>query len=325
MLREPPAVLPAGAHVLSLDDRFRFEERFAREPTCLAAYAFAPHVIWGTLLRYWWIELAGHLCLFAEDSAGCFMAVPPLGPSTGATQNQGDEGVATAWREAFALMRRRNGGSMVSRVENVPEELVPLVLDLGYVARRKEADYLYRRADLVALRGDRYRSQRAAYNRFLRTAGAIRYEVYRGQDRDDCLDLFQDWRNQRLSATETQGDEPASLARCLLEDAGLAHSTMLDLWDVLGLVGRVVRIDGRIRAYTFGYPRNREVFCVLAEIADRSIPGLSAYVFRELCREATGYTLVNTMDDSGLASLARSKRSYHPDRMIANYIVTEAG
>lgn len=323
MLREPPATLPPGARELSVGDRIRFEERLTDVPTCLAAYAFAPHVIWRALLTYWWMELAGHLCLFAEDSAGCFMALPPLGPSPDPTHHRSDDGIAAAWREAFALMRRRNGSSRVSRVENVPEELVSLVIDLGYVARPKEADYLYRRSDLVALRGDRYRSQRAAYNRFLRTAGVIRYDPYREEDRHDCLALFQEWRRQRLSAIEAQGDEAASLVRCLLEDAFPAHATILDLGPALGLVGRVVRIDGRICAYTFGYPRNREVFCVLAEITDRSMPGLAAYIFRELCRDVTGYTFVNTMDDSGLASLARAKCSYHPDRMIANYIVTE--
>lgn len=325
-VQDPPAALPPGARLLWLDDRLAFEARLAGEPTPLAAYALAPHVIWRTLLTYWWIELAGHLCLFAESPGGCFLALPPLGPSHAADHHRchTEDACVSAWQESFALMRQRNGGSMVSRVENVPEELVPVVQELGFVTRPKDSDYLYRRSDLVALRGDRYKSQRAAFNRFIRTARPFRYDVYREEDRTGCLQLFQDWRMQRLAGLQACGDGANELARRLIEDAAPAHAAILDLWSPLGLVGRVVRVDGRVRAYTFGYPRNAQVFCVLVEIADRSIPALAAYIFREFCREATGYTYVNTMDDSCLVTLARSKHGYHPDRMVANYIATEA-
>jgi len=88
----------------------------------------------------------------------------------------------------------------------------------------------------------------------------------------------------------------------------------------------VVRADGRVRAYTFGYERSPSVFCVLLEVADRSLPGLAAWIFRERCRLAAeqGYEFINTMDDSGLPSLAQSKRAYHPVQLVPSYIVTGA-
>jgi len=91
------------------------------------------------------------------------------------------------------------------------------------------------------------------------------------------------------------------------------------------LVGRVVRVDGHIRAYTVGYQRTPSVFCVLLEVTDRRIPGLAEFIFRESCREAVegGYECVNTMDDSGLPSLARSKQAYHPLRLLPSHIASE--
>jgi hypothetical protein len=62
----------------------------------------------------------------------------------------------------------------------------------------------------------------------------------------------------------------------------------------------------------------------LFEVADRSIPGLAQFIFRECCREAArrGHEWVNTMDDSGLPSLARSKMAYHPVRLVPQCIAT---
>ncbi|GIW53659.1 MAG: hypothetical protein KatS3mg082_0063 [Nitrospiraceae bacterium] len=57
-------------------------------------------------------------------------------------------------------------------------------------------------------------------------------------------------------------------------------------------------------------------------MTDRTVPGLAAWVFREFSRHALrqGYEFVNTMDDSGLSGLARSKRAYRPDRLVPNWI-----
>ena len=111
----------------------------------------------------------------------------------------------------------------------------------------------------------------------------------------------------------------------MLADAESAHREALTHPRALGLVGNVVRVDDVIRAYTFGYELSPSVFCVLLEVTDHRIPGLAQYVFREFCREAAGrgYEFVNTMDDSGLPGLARSKRSYHPSQLMPNNIATE--
>ena len=190
---------------------------------------------------------------------------------------------------------------------------------MGYRLKPKDPDYLYRAADLVALAGDPYRSQRAACNRFEREQRHS-FEPYRDEDREACLALFRDWSAQKQAAGL------AEAGRHMLADSEAAHREALTAHRDLGLAGRVVRVEGRIRAYTFGFRRSPSVFCVLLEVADRTIPGLAPFIFREFCREAAaeGAEFVNTMDDSGLPSLAHAKRTYHPVRLVPSYIVTEA-
>ncbi len=276
--------------------------------TTLSAYAFAPHYIWRSLFRYWWAEIEEHLCLFAEHEDGLFMVLPPLGPGP----------LSLPLAGAFDLMREHNHGSGVTRVENIPEELKPTFEALGYRVDPKDPDFLYGAADLVALAGDAYKSQRADCNRLART-GQIQYEPFCDRDLQPCLALLHLWRRQK-SATGLE-----TIGRHMLNDAEAAHREALLHHGALGLIGRVLRVNGALQGYTFGYERSPSVFCVLLEIADRTVRGVAQTLFREFCREAVdrGYQFINTMDACGLPSVAQSKRAYRPIAMVPSYTASE--
>ena len=339
---------------LTFEDRPRFEAACASLETPLAAYAFAPQMVWRELFTYTWAEVDGHCCLFAEYADGIYMPLPPLPMMVSGKGGTGEKGKTGGkggrWRggderegrdergrqdmsgtpvspvppvsieiisRCFAHMKEKNHGSAVSRIENVPGEWTADFTTMGYRMTAKDPDYVYRTAALAALAGDSYKSQRAACNRVLREY-RCEIGVYRPEHREACLALFRRWRQQ-------QEDRPIDgVARFMLADAESAHREALIHSAALGLVGHVVQVDGAIRAYTFGYARSRSVFCVLLEVADRTITGLGQYVFRECCREAAanGFTFINTMDDSGLPHLAAAKRAYHPLRLVPSSIAT---
>ncbi len=309
-----PHPSPLALRPLTLSDRQRVEQALASselsaDDAPLAACSFAYHFVWRALLPCRWAVLEGHLCLFAESPDGIFLALPPLGPGP----------LRPALDAAFEFMRERNGGSSATRVENVPARLAPQLESWGYRLSSKAPDYLYRTSDLARLAGDRYKSQRAACNCFEREhPGRVSFEPYRAEDREACEALFREWSKQKQRA------ERDWTATQMLADSASAHREMLGHFEALGLTGAVARIDGAVRAYTFGYRLAPTVFCVWAEVTDRTVPGLAAWVFREFCRQALrqGYEFVNTMDDSGLSGLARSKRAYHPDRLLPNWIAS---
>jgi len=305
----------ARLHPLTVDDIPRLtsalEESRAKESGALslAAYAVPYHYMWNGLLAYWWVELHGALCLFIQSPDGWFMPLPPLGRRS----------IEQPLAEAFALMRRWNGASPVSRVENVPHQLAPDLERWGYRLAPKEPDYVYRAIDLVTLAGDRYKSQRALCNRIERECAVI-VEPYLVGDRPDCRALFLDWSEQK----HVQGLE--EFGRMLLADAEPAHEVLWSHAAALNLTGTVARIEGRIRAYTFGYWLNKATFCVLVEVTDRAIPGLAQFLFRETCRSASaqGAEFINTMDDAGLVGLRACKQAYHPISTVLNFMATRA-
>ncbi|MBI5854184.1 MAG: GNAT family N-acetyltransferase [Nitrospirae bacterium] len=313
----------------TIADRSRLEQACESIDTALAAYALAPHLIWRDLFTYTWAEVDGHFCLFAEYVDGVYMPLPPLPAAAGRRHEAiGDRPESAplpiahcpspaALAACFASMHEKNRGSAVSRIENVPIEWTAGFKTMGYRMTAKDPDYLYRTADLAALAGDSYKSQRAACNRVLREH-RCEIGVYRPEHREACLALFRRWRQQQ-EARSIDG-----VARHMLGDAESAHREALTRPDALGLLGWVVWVDGEVLAYTFGYARSRSVFCVLLEVADRTVTGLAPFIFRECCREAAanGFTFINTMDDSGLPYLAAAKRAYHPLRLVPSSIAT---
>jgi uncharacterized protein len=304
---------PAPLHRLTLDDIPRMTAELNRSGWCrdqsLAAYSPVYHYMWNGLLAYWWTELHGSFCLFAQSPDGWFMPLPPIGAGS----------IDAPLSVAMGLLRRWNGDSPVSRVENVPSQLVPELERLGYRLTPKEPDYLYHATDLAALAGDRYKSQRALCNRFEREQ-SFEMDSYQVSDRQDCRTLLGDWSRQK------QAEGLEAFGVMLLADAAPAHEVIWSQAAALRVTGRVVRTHGRLCAYTFGYWLTSATFCVLLEVTDRTLPGLAQYLFRETCRTAVaeGAEYMNTMDDAGLPGLRASKQAYHPSMLIPNFVASPA-
>ena len=304
---------PAPLHRLTLDDIPRMATALEQSGWCsprsLAACSPAYHYMWNGLLAYWWMELQGTFCLFAQSPDGWFMSLPPIGAAP----------IDAPLFEAMELLRRWNGDSPVSRVENVPSMLVPELERLGYRLTPKEPDYLYDARDLATLAGDRYKSQRALCNRFEREQ-SFEMDSYQVGDRQDCLTLLGEWSRQK------QAEGLGAFGVMLLADAAPAHEVIWSQAPTLRVTGRVVRTHGRICAYTFGYWLTSATFCVLLEVADRTLPGLAQYLFRETCRTAVaeGAEFINAMDDAGLPGLRAAKQAYHPAILIPNFIASPA-
>jgi hypothetical protein len=311
MESEKSTLTPSPLQPLTVADRGWFEKLLLAhgggDPP-LAAYSLPYHIIWRDLFYYEWLEVDGHVCVFATHSDGTFLALPPVGPDP----------CGPVMRRAFSFMAERNRVPGVSRIENLPAGFAGPCRTLGYRVVPKAGDYLYCRANLVALRGDRYKSQRASYNHCVKHSAPV-VRPYRAADMSSCLRLFQSWQQNLETRVHT------GLARDLAADSLSAHRVAICDADALGLVGCIAEVGGRIAAYTLGYPLNDSVFCILVEIADRQVQGLSQYIFREFCRSLSRFQFINAMDDSGLEGLRRAKQSYHPEVILPSFIVTEAG
>jgi hypothetical protein len=215
---------------------------------------------------------------------------------------------------AFEVMASAPDQGAAARIEGVSEGESGRFVSAGYQVIPHAVEYVYRREDLVNLRGNAYKSKRWAWNDFVKRQ-VFTVDALGDRHVDGCLSLYRQWRDTKAR----RGADPVAVA--MSQDAESAHRVALTERAALGLSGLVVSIDGRIAGYTLGGPVRPTLFGVWLEIADPGRRGLSAYVFREFCRAQTGVEWITALDDSGLAALAWAKQSYRPARLVASYLV----
>lgn len=283
---------------LTLKDRTLFERHRLMAPHTLAVYSFASVWMWRSCfdIRYAFVHNA--LCLFFQDKAGCFMALPPLG--------ERDAGVLDA---CFRHMESINHNPDISRIENVEEAERPFFEESGWRVYEKSKDYLVSRCAIATLRGDRLKHKRNLYNAFVKR-GSAAFRDYAPSDKKAVLKLYRRWQKERSAKYDDR------IYRAMLEDSFGALRCMLDDIAYLGVTAKVVEIDGRVVAFTSGCPICPDIFCIHFEIADLAYKGLAQYIFTMFARSLSGFAQLNIMDDSGLANIRRAKGSFHPTQLV---------
>ncbi len=283
-----------------------FEAKMNDAGQPLSAFSFINIFAWGDFFEFEWEVIDDCLCLFATNESGCFQYLPPLGKNI----------KRSTVDACFQRMNQKNQGKGISRIENVHESLLPLFPSGEFTRFKKSYEYCYFKNDLIALKGNRYKSKRSAYNQFKNRYRA-EFQSYSEDMFAECLRLYEEWRKDR------QESRPDPVYQQMLEENRLVHQRLLRYYRPLGLIGRVVLVNGEIKGYTFGYPLNRDVFCDLLEICDLKTTGLPVYIFRELCAdpELEKFSFINVMDDFGMENLQRAKMSFHPRILFASYVV----
>jgi hypothetical protein len=290
---------------LQIKDRLLFDKFFNLRRHELSVYAFQNHYIWKGLFDIYWVIIHGSLCIFFKDRLGCFLYLPP----------QGQRPSPKAISAAFEIMDKHNKQRSVSRIENIEEKEVRFYKNLGFVCREKFPDYLCQRKDLVELKGDRFKSKRACVNYFQKHY-RFEYSRFTVRYKNECLRLYDYWRGER------QEKHKDIVYEGMLVDSRNCLKVLLDNFGKLNCGSGLVKIDNRIKAFTFGFSLNRDTFCILYEISDLSIKGLSQYIFRRFCAEQKNYRYINIMDDSGLQNLRAVKLSYRPFRLVPSFIAS---
>lgn len=293
---------------LTLNDKPIFDTYAHRTSERLSHYAFAPLYVWEEHFQFYWTLLGEYLCIFAKQGEDYFMPILPMPCETK------DRTYLNVICRVYQFMLESNRNPHIVRIENVPHATIVYFEKNGFRATVKETEYLYETEALAGLRGDRYKQQRHAYNAFVAAHPAVKLCPYTPADQDACLSLYDRWRKTRSE----RYDDP--IYNAMLDDSRSAHRVGVSQAAALGLLGRVVHINGEISGYTFGYPLNADTFCILFEVTDLKIKGLSQFIYREFCKELMDtYRWINAMDDSGLENLKRVKNAYHPCQLIPSY------
>ena len=177
---------------------------------------------------------------------------------------------------------------------------------------RDLADYLYTFDTLANLSGKKLHAKRNHINRFLENYPDYEYERINGKNYEDCLSLLEDWEDASGEERKEEKREEQRIIRY-----ALSHRKSL------GLIGALIRVRGRVVAFTLGEPLTDDTFVIHFEKAYAEVQGAYAMINREFVRrELTAYQYINREEDMGIPGLRQAKLSYQPHCLVEKGVVT---
>lgn len=179
---------------------------------------------------------------------------------------------------------------------------------------RDYADYVYEAEKLATLSGKKLHSKRNHLNKFKAVhEGAWTYEKIREENLEECFQMALKWRN--LNGCDADAEKNAEMCVTL---------NSLRLFKELGLTGGLLRVDGKIAAFTLGEPVNEDTFVVHIEKAYADVDGAYTMINQQFVENeiAGKYKYVNREDDVGMEGLRKAKLSYKPAFMVEKGVVT---
>lgn len=175
---------------------------------------------------------------------------------------------------------------------------------------RDNWEYIYKTSDLINLPGKKFRMKKNHLNGFLREYGDYQYEPVTHENMDEIKGALAEWFARH-------GD---------IEEEEKAINLNFENWDALGTKGAIIRIYGKIEAFTTGTFLNERVAHIHFEKANPEIRGLYQAINRDfLVHEFSTTEFTNREEDLGVPGLRQAKMEYHPDHFAEKYDVVLKG
>ncbi len=176
--------------------------------------------------------------------------------------------------------------------------------------QRDNEDYIYTSESLMTLAGKKLHSKRNFVNRFKKEyEGRWQYEEITSENMHEVFEYHLSWCS--LNGNNNSDD---------IKNETTAVSLCLKNFDTLELKGGILKLDGKIIAFTIGSKATDEMFVVHIEKADFNIPGAYQMINNQFAiHNFEGIKYINREEDLGIEGLRKAKLSYYPEFLPKNY------
>lgn len=282
-----------------IEDKARIDSYFSVHHYEQIDCTFNTLFLWQDAYQTSWAEQDGILFVRAGTGKDTFF-MPPFAKE----EENFVHGLALIHEEYDKLGLPFRLKSASSWVTEQIERLVPGKYD--FIEDRDNEEYIYRTEDMIRLPGKKLRMKKNHLNGFLRQYADYQYEAITKENLEDAKAGIHDWFLRHGDIEE----EEQAIKRCF------------DHWDALGVKGAVIRIYGKVEAFTNGDSINEKMAHIIFEKANPEIRGLYQAINRDfLMHEFAETEFVNREEDLGLPGLREAKMGYHPDHLTEKYDV----
>ena len=174
---------------------------------------------------------------------------------------------------------------------------------------RKNFEYVYETERLMTLSGKKYHAKKNHINRFLKEY-EYEFQPYTDELYGECIEMQRRWSADKAFSQNYLGVEEKAIDRAL------------KFHRELGLSGCVIKIDGKIEAFSFGQKLREDLALILVEKANQQIQGLYQLINRDFLRyQFYDCAKVNRQEDMDDEGLRKAKMSYHPVEFAKKYLM----
>jgi len=172
------------------------------------------------------------------------------------------------------------------------------------------SDYLYKASDITSLAGRKYSGQRNHMNFFKKTYDNYSFEEISERNISEVNEFYEYFSQKTTKESEYFVEEQVKTFE------------VLDNYNTYGLIGGLVRVNGKVSAFSVGEICN-DVLHIHIEKADIKYRGLYQIINNEFAGHYANNEVefINREEDVGDDGLRISKESYHPCEIIDKYIV----
>lgn len=294
-------------HKISTEDRIWMTEKLKEEQPEACEYTFVNNYIWRKGYRVEVAEIYGCGLIRYQGKKNYRFSFP---------FGNGDkkaviEELLSYCHEEFGKDYRLDLCPLTERQRKELLEWFPGQFEIE--ADRDDFDYVYLREDLASLKGKKYHGKRNHIARF-KDRDDWSYESLTAENIPECRDMSREW----LTFKEDKLDEGVS-------DENIALHEALDHYEEFGLVGGLLRKEGKVVAFTIGEPLNDETMVVHFEKAYPDLQGAYPMINQQfILHECENYKYINREEDVGDAGLRKAKLSYYPEILLKKYCAVES-
>lgn len=196
----------------------------------------------------------------------------------------------------------------------IPEECVEILKD-GFLLEenRDSFDYVYETKELMYLKGRKYSRKKNKVNSFNKKYDYV-YEKITKENIKDIIEFQKYWYNIR-KCFELE----------ILKNENLGIMYILENFEKLDICGGMIKIDGKIIAYSIGEKLGKGYGVIHIEKGLNEYIG-SYQIINQLTaqNEFTDCEYLNREDDFGDIGLRHAKKSYLPVKLLKKYIIRKA-
>jgi hypothetical protein len=287
---------------VELGDREFLNNVFRRYRPQASEYTFTNLFIWRSYYGFEWSVYKDWVLVSCRESGGDVCGIGPVGPPS-------RKDVTLMFLDWMKEKNARKG----ARIERADATLAAELESSGDIRSepaRDHFDYVYLREELVRLAGNRYRSKRNYINRLLRSY-SFSYDHLQDKDIQECFDLQEKWCMEKRCEDDMD----------LIGEWEAVKQSLIN-FHALKVHGGVIKIGGRVVAFTIGELLNPETAVVHIEKADPEIPGLYPVINQQFCeRSWKDITYINREQDLGIPGLREAKLSYYPHHFVEKYSI----